>query len=378
MSYMNNINSFEKQDLVCEPTAEQELFHRLTSLEFIAHLKESGQLLDTSKPRRPRQSPAAVSAILEAGEAALATITALEIEAGPTATAKLGASKRFQSEFARAEEIKGVCWRLLGQRNALFRVLGVQLGVDVIRRTDAKVEAFLEIILDLSANVAALSGSNWKAVETYIGRNLPALFDAVALGRVKLDFERKVVRAAKVLAAGGDLRTAPTVTHIAHELGITLAHLRTAGANRVGLTSIDRVDRKTRQRNRSEQKRRAAGAVPMAERTLCADTKALAARIGCNEKTIRRHRSAGTLDQFLAGKSQNVQNPSLAKEIYVETNFGHSENLEQTIDLNDVFVFHEGERNLSDAVGPVPELPVSRPCEEEACQSQPPVRSCDG
>lgn len=63
-------------------------------------------------------------------------------------------------------------------------------------------------------------------------------------------------------------------------------------------------------RLQAEARRRANGVQPQDERTKTADAAALAKLAGCNEKTIRRHRDAGTLDALLLKRGVNVQKVS--------------------------------------------------------------------
>lgn len=324
-------------------------------LSTIEILHEAGvKPLDiTRKPRAKAQCPVEISRLKDAASDRLVELTAVELQAGPTARLKIESTKRFQAAPGLHADRVSVKNQRLGQRNALARVMQVQFHTDVVTTLNEKSREYLDILTALSANVAVLSGTGWIEAQTWMNRNIPALFILAGAGNVKACFDGHFHKACHALATKAnihrkDCMTGPSAKEIAHRLEITTDQLRVAKANKVGLTSIDTEDARTRDVKAKAEKRLAAGMKPQGERTLTAETEALAQLAGCNEKTIRRHRDKGDLAEYLSKRGVVVQKVALAKDIYQTPEIGHSPEAEQTIDLEQNFSEHDHAKHIGD------------------------------
>lgn len=263
-----------------------------------------------SKPRKPKQSAQERKSLVAQAESALVTITDAQLRAGPSALAKIDAARRFSDAANIARDRNAMSKICLGQRNGVCRILQVLEQRDHILQRNDRVDEALDIILTLSANASALTGSGWPSTLKWLERNMP-IITAIEAEWLESEFQRHLTRAQSILLQRlpihlVDYRTAPSPTDIAHRLQITTHVLRVAKANTIGLTSVDPEPKRERDRRGSETRRRAKGETPQSERTKTVDDKQLAVDLGCGASTIRRHRKAGTLPAFIE-KRRNEQ-----------------------------------------------------------------------
>lgn len=238
---------------------------------------------------------------------ALAIIGRIEATAGPTLQEGLARSKRVQAAYQSGQDREQFRRRRLGHRSGLLKLMADELGPDPASSDRAWL--YVQKILAVSANVAAVTGSQWSSTRSWLRTSVPTLTDEMGV-HMKAAFdayvqEARIDLATRIPSGDPNLFTGPTPADIAKELGITHAKLQKAGANRCGLTSIDPPDRKATDRKRKADAREKAGMTRQAERNAKADMQALADRLGCGISTLYLKRRKGTLDAFVAARSSD-------------------------------------------------------------------------
>lgn len=268
----------------------------------------------TSRAATPRQDAATRHRLVTQVEGAIGLVVEAQEHAGRKAAAMIDAAVKFHATASTGRDHDTARQLILAQRNGLARVMKVQAGADIIREMTAPVWTGFAIVLSLSANAAALTGSRWGSTRTWLDRHHPLLAHRHA-AELEEGFNTQLVRASTILSQRvkvrlSDYRTAPRPREIAERMHITADQLRVARANTIGLTSIDAETKRERDRRKAEEARRAKGVKSRSDCTKTAEVEALARLAGCNEKTIRRHRDKGTLDAFLRERGLDVQKPS--------------------------------------------------------------------
>lgn len=275
-----------------------------------------------SETKRPPQNASDRQPLLTQFEDALAVVGQMESEAGPTLKAEFSRAKRSQAAPEIYGERQKFIRRRLGQRSGLVRLLvqeheGGGISID-------RADLYVEHMLRISANVAALSESGWPSVWSWLRSRLP--MTVPDMERWKADFMAYLTEARDDLArriptGNPSLYTGPTPADIATAFSITTEQIRQAKANTCGLTSIDPQDRKTRDKDRKAAKRLKDGRKPQAQRTSKADMKALATRLGYSLAQIYRKRLDGTLDALVAALDRDETNVSPVNLSYPDGHF---------------------------------------------------------
>ncbi|GJD78832.1 hypothetical protein GCM10007886_20640 [Methylobacterium gregans] len=258
--------------------------------------------------RRAPQSAEERATLKDELDAALWTFNRIQSEAGPTLRKDIGEAERFRMSYALDELRRATIRQRLSHRAGILRLMRHEIGQDDPPELTDRSRLYLDLMLCISAHVGALSDAGWTSALRWFERRLPALVAQITPKALAAEFERHrseagIFMAGTITSTRSPFHWGPRPGETATALQTTTAQLRAAGANRSGLTSVDPESRKQRDRKRKERQRREAGMKLQSERTKTAERKALAERLGCHPRTIQRHKEAGTLAEFVAGRN---------------------------------------------------------------------------
>lgn len=274
------------------------------------------QVPSGTKRRRSPQSAAHRAQLIEGVEISIADVA--HVDAGPTLKREIDEAKAASGAADRARFEHEMTARRLAQRSGVLKLLLSEASESALFFPTERVLLFVDIMLDVSANVAAFTGSAWASSSAWFRKHLPDVVEAVGERALRDGFDDHLNKARAVLSSrpilrAWDLQTGRSAKDIAHELGTTSAQLKTAGANTCQLTSVDAEDKTTRERKRAEGKRRDAGMARQAERRLQERDRELAVLADRSERTIRGHRLAGTLGSYLAQRGIEAPEAEVAR-----------------------------------------------------------------
>lgn len=291
-------------------------FERLASIE----LKRKLGLQPVSKPSKPRRAPQTADERkpLKADvDASLNSISRIEMQAGPTLAKEITKAKTAQATSGLGKARQDAIVRRKAHRKGLLQLLQCETHHDYPHKVTDRSRLYVETMLRISANIAAIEGSSWDTTSPWFEKRLPLMVRQIGDDQMRSDFDRYLAEAALALAGriqgGADsFILEPRPRTIAGALQLTIAQLRHAEANGCGLAAIDTPSKNERDRERKERERRTKGMVPQSERTKTTTLKALAAKHGCSLRTLQRREQDGTLETYLAERTGDVAKVSAA------------------------------------------------------------------